>query len=369
MNNAFKHTCNISSSESYLRLAVAFIMLALGFLYAMPLMYIMAIYMGYTAVGKYCYMNALFGFNKILTLNKFYLSNLPKFNPEPVFIIDNNSLVVYKNEPAIELFPKTKDFNFLCSVEAVQETIKLNKLVRIKYAFSEDRIYLFALQGVKEMNSVLIYGVNITIAVQAEAEIINTQKEVVYAMGEIGETRSKETGNHVKRVAKYSKILALKYGLSPEIADLLMMASPMHDIGKVGIADAILNKPGKLTPQEFEIMKTHAQLGYKMLKNSNKDILKAAAIVANEHHEKWDGTGYPNATNGEDIHIYGRITAVADVFDALGSDRVYKKAWELDRILELFKQERGKHFDPKLVDLFLDNLDEFLEIRDKYRDN
>jgi len=146
------------------------------------------------------------------------------------------------------------------------------------------------------------------------------------------------------------------------------MASPMHDIGKVGIPDAILNAPRKLSFDEFEIMKTHASLGYDMLKSSNKPILQAAAIVANEHHEKFDGSGYPNGTSGEDIHIYGRITAVADVFDALGSERVYKKAWELDRILELFKEESGKHFDPKLVQLFMDNLDIFLEIRDKFKD-
>ncbi len=130
------------------------------------------------------------------------------------------------------------------------------------------------------------------------------------------------------------------------------MASPMHDIGKVGIPDAILNAPRKLTVDEFEIMKTHASLGYNMLKNSNKPILQAAAIVANEHHEKFDGSGYPNATVGEDIHIYGRITAVADVSDALGSDRVYKKAWILDDIMELFNKESGKHFDPKIINIF-----------------
>jgi response regulator RpfG family c-di-GMP phosphodiesterase len=146
------------------------------------------------------------------------------------------------------------------------------------------------------------------------------------------------------------------------------MASPMHDIGKVGIPDAILNAPRKLTADEFTIMKTHAQLGYNMLKYSDKPILKAAAIVANEHHEKWDGSGYPNKKSGEDIHIYGRITAVADVFDALGSERVYKKAWELEKILTLFKDERGKHFDPQLVDLFINNLDSFLKIRDKFKD-
>ena len=198
--------------------------------------------------------------------------------------------------------------------------------------------------------------------------IEETQREVIYTMGEIGETRSKETGNHVKRVANYSKELALLCGLSQKEADLLHMASPMHDIGKVGIPDAVLNAPRKLNKDEWIIMQTHAELGYNMLKSSNKPILKAAATVAYEHHEKWDGSGYPRGIAGEDIHIYGRITAVADVFDALGSERVYKKAWKLDDILELFKKESGKHFDPALIRLFIDNLDIFLKIRDRYND-
>jgi response regulator RpfG family c-di-GMP phosphodiesterase len=187
-------------------------------------------------------------------------------------------------------------------------------------------------------------------------------------MGAIGESRSKETGNHVKRVAEYSKLFALYYGLSKEEAELLKQASPMHDIGKVAIPDAILNKPGRFDENEREIMNTHAMLGYEMLKHSKRPILKAAAIVAKEHHEKWDGTGYPNGIKGENIHIYGRITALADVFDALGSDRVYKKAWDDERIFSLFKEERGKHFDPKLVDIFFENLDEFKKIREKLKD-
>lgn len=114
-------------------------------------------------------------------------------------------------------------------------------------------------------------------------------------------------------------------------------------------------------------MDTHAQLGYDMLKHSSRPLLKMAATIAYEHHEKWDGTGYPNQLKGENISIYGRITALADVFDALGSDRVYKKAWELERILALFKEERGKHFDPQLIDIFLENLEQFLEIRDRFQ--
>lgn len=199
-------------------------------------------------------------------------------------------------------------------------------------------------------------------------EIEDTQKEVVFTMGAIGETRSKETGNHVKRVAEYSRVFALQYGMDQEESELIKMASPMHDIGKVGIPDNILNKPGRFTPEEFELMKEHAQLGYDMLKHSQRTILKAAATLAYEHHEKWNGKGYPRGLKGEDIHIYGRITAIADVFDALGSSRCYKEAWDDDRIFALFKEEKGEQFEPGLVDIFFDCLDEFLRIREEYKD-
>jgi HD-GYP domain-containing protein (c-di-GMP phosphodiesterase class II) len=199
-------------------------------------------------------------------------------------------------------------------------------------------------------------------------EIEQTQKEIIFIMGEIGESRSKETGNHVKRVAEYSKVLALHYGLSPSESELIKVASPMHDIGKVSIPDEVLKKPGKLTDEEFEIIKAHSQTGYDLLKNSNRQILKSAAIIAHQHHEKWNGKGYPQCLKGEDIHIYGRITAIADVFDALASDRCYKKAWELDRVINLFKEERGIQFDPKIVDVFLDCLEEILALRAEYAD-
>ena len=199
-------------------------------------------------------------------------------------------------------------------------------------------------------------------------EIVDTQKEVIYTMGSIAESRSKETGNHVKRVAAYSEILALKIGLSIDESKMLRLASPMHDIGKIAIPDNILNKPGRHTEDEFEIMKTHAVLGYEMLKSSNREIIKMASIVAYEHHERYDGTGYPRGLKGEDIHIYGRITSLADVFDALGSARIYKKAWADEQIFELIKNQSGKQFDPNLVKIFFDNIDEFLTIRKKYND-
>jgi len=196
-------------------------------------------------------------------------------------------------------------------------------------------------------------------------ELEDTQREIIFTLGAIAEERSKETGNHVKRVAEYSYMLARLYGMSVEESLLLKNASPMHDIGKIGIPDRILNKPGRFTDKEFEVMKAHSNIGYEMLKHSHRSIFKIAAIVAHEHHERYDGQGYPNKIKGEEIHIYGRITAVADVFDALGSDRVYKKAWSIEKIVNLFKEERGNHFDPILIDLFLDNLDKFLETKEK----
>lgn len=200
-------------------------------------------------------------------------------------------------------------------------------------------------------------------------EIEETQREIISTMGEAGEFRSKETGNHVKRVAKYSYTLARLVGIGAEEASIIEMASPMHDIGKIAIPDEILNKPGKLTVEEFETMKTHALIGKEILGHSKRKIIQTASIIAGEHHEKYDGSGYPNGIVGEDIHIYGRITAIADVFDALGSDRCYKKAWELEDILAFFKEQRGRHFDPVLIDLFFENLDEFLKIRDALKDS
>jgi len=192
------------------------------------------------------------------------------------------------------------------------------------------------------------------------------QREIVFTLGEIVETRSRETGSHVKRVAEYSKVLGLKSGLPAAEAEVLRLASPLHDVGKVGIPDAVLNKPGKLTPEEFDVIKTHAQLGYDMLKVSTGRILQSAAIIALEHHEKFNGTGYPLGLKGKDIHIYGRITGIADVFDALGVKRVYKDAWPLEKILNMFREERGEHFDPELLDVFFANLEEILAIRDRF---
>jgi putative two-component system response regulator len=204
--------------------------------------------------------------------------------------------------------------------------------------------------------------------VAQEQELIEIQRDIIFTMGSIGESRSKETGNHVNRVAGYSRLFAELLEFSDDEIAMIYQASPMHDIGKVGIPDGILHKPGKLTTDEFEIMKTHADLGYEMLKNSNRTLLNMAATIAYEHHEKYNGNGYPRGLVGEDIHIYGRITAIADVFDALGSERVYKSAWKMEDVLALLQKERGEHFDPMLIDLFFANISSFIKIRDQYKD-
>jgi len=210
---------------------------------------------------------------------------------------------------------------------------------------------------------------DITELIQLHEDLEHTQEDLIYRMGEISETRSKETGFHVRRVAKYSEILAKHYGLTDKEIKYLTLASPMHDIGKVGIADNILNKPDKLTHDEWLVMKTHVNIGYDLFKDSSKPLLLTAATIAYEHHEKYDGSGYPRGLKGNEIHIYGRITALADVFDAFSSERCYKQTWEDEKIFKLLKEERGKHFDPQLVDIFFEHLDEFLAVRDFYNES
>jgi len=194
-------------------------------------------------------------------------------------------------------------------------------------------------------------------------EIEETQRELVYRLGGAVETRSRETGHHVKRVAEMSYRLALLAGMTSREATLLKCASPMHDLGKIGIPDAILGKPDRLNAEEWETMKRHPLIGHELLQGSQRDILAMSAVVALEHHEKWDGSGYPYGKRGEDIHVAARITSLVDVFDALGSKRCYKKEWDLEKIITELQAQSGLQFDPSLVDLFLKNIDQFLVIR------
>ncbi len=200
-------------------------------------------------------------------------------------------------------------------------------------------------------------------------EIDSNQREILYTLSTIAEFRSREVGRHIARVSRFAEYLGHLHGLESSETELLLHAMPMHDVGKIAIKDDILHKPGSLNDDEMEAMRRHAQLGYEMLKDSSRELFKAAAIIAQQHHERWDGSGYPQRLKGEEIHIYGRIAAVVDVFDALLHQRVYKAAWSIDEVTGYFRDQAGKHFDPVLANLLLQNLDQFLQIASEYTDD
>ncbi|SMC28073.1 Response regulator receiver domain-containing protein [Andreprevotia lacus DSM 23236] len=199
-------------------------------------------------------------------------------------------------------------------------------------------------------------------------EIEETQRAIIYQLSEVVEYRSQDTGHHIRRMAEYSYLIARAMGLDEEEASIIRTAAPLHDIGKVGIPDAVLLKPGPLTADERVIMNRHAEIGYDMLKGARQRILKMAATIAHTHHEKWNGTGYPRGLKGEDIHIAGRITALADVYDALANKRCYKEAWPTDEVLDEIRRLRGTHLDPGVVDTFFNILHEIEAVRMLYRD-
>lgn len=199
-------------------------------------------------------------------------------------------------------------------------------------------------------------------------EIRAREREMILRLSKAAEHRDPETGQHLLRMANYSRLIAGELGLSAQVQELILEAAPMHDIGKVATPDAILLKPGKLTDEEFFIMKQHALIGFTILSGSECVLISTAATLALTHHEKFDGSGYPNGLKGEDIPLYGRIVAVADVFDALTSPRPYKKAWTLEDACRFLKDNSGSHFDPQCVDAFFNVWDEVLVIHARYQD-
>jgi len=203
---------------------------------------------------------------------------------------------------------------------------------------------------------------------KATADILARERETVIRLSKAADSRDPETGAHILRMAHYSKLIAAHLGLSVEDQETLLEAAPMHDIGKVGIPDNILLKPGRLDVPEFEIMKRHAIIGFQILDGSQSSMLQSAAQIALSHHEKYDGTGYPKGLKGEEIPIFARICAVADVFDALTSERPYKKAWEDERAIALLTEGKGTHFDPACVDAFLAEWAGVIEIRTRFKD-
>ncbi|MFK8114694.1 MAG: HD domain-containing phosphohydrolase [Rubripirellula sp.] len=222
------------------------------------------------------------------------------------------------------------------------------------------------------------------------AELIRSRQEAIHCLARAGEYRDDDTGHHVTRVGRYSALIAGEMGFPREAIDLIEQAAQLHDVGKIGIPDAILHKPGKLDPQEFDMikehcsigrriinplsheesirLKTHTSVGMQIMGSTNSPVLKLAAVIAATHHEKWDGSGYPKGLAGNAIPIEGRIVAVADVFDALSSARPYKEAFTIQKCLDILNDGRGTHFDPRALDAFMRRKDDAIRIREEYFD-
>lgn len=218
---------------------------------------------------------------------------------------------------------------------------------------------------------VQVYAETVAVAlsnIDLHEEIAATQKDVILTLSEVVETRSKETAAHVLRVGEYARLFGDRLGLDAQRQETLRLAAPMHDVGKIGVPDAILQKPGRLDERERKIMREHARLGWEILRKSQRKLLQVAATAALQHHERWDGGGYPQGLKGEQIDLAGRITGIADVFDALCHRRIYKPALALDEVLQVVKEERARHFDPALADILLGDVEAFVAVQRAYPD-
>lgn len=235
---------------------------------------------------------------------------------------------------------------------------------------------LLVLQGVENVSEIdakllEVFSSGVAIAfdnILLNQEISDTQGELIMRLGDVVESRSPEAGNHVRRMAEVCHLLAIAWGMDSDEAAILKQAAPMHDIGKIATPDAVLLKPGKLDASEWDIMRMHPEVGMSILDGSHRPILRAASIIAHQHHEKYDGSGYPRGLQGEEIHVYARIVAVADVFDALMHSRVYKPAWPVDQVIAHLKSVSGSHLDPQFVDLLIANVDRAVSINERFPD-
>jgi len=264
----------------------------------------------------------------------------------------------------------------------------LNKAIEQKCSIFEDDIlvgyfpsqtgkvsllFLKGIEAIDEINRNLleVFSGNISLAFDnllLNREIIETQEDLIYRLSDVVESRSNEAGNHIRRMSEVSYLIAKKLSLPEEECLLLKQAAPMHDIGKVATPDAILLKPGRLNDTEMVVMKEHAHIGYTIMKGSNRQILQTAAVISQQHHEKFNGEGYPQGLKGDEIHIMARIVAVADVFDALTHKRCYKEAWPIEKVISVMQESSGTHFDPAVLKALMDSMDAALAINSKYKD-
>ena len=252
-------------------------------------------------------------------------------------------------------------------IDKVELRVRMESLLRMKEARDALRSYQSELEEmVRIRTEALQLAVENLTLLQDSTKI--AYLETIHRLAIAAEYKDTETAQHIQRMGLYSGLLAEKVGLHKDEVNIVLHSSPMHDVGKIGIPDAILLKPGKLDAEEWTKMQEHTIIGSRILDSTDSELLQAGSIIALSHHEKWDGSGYPKGLAGEDIPLFGRICAIADVFDALNSKRPYKEAFPLEKTLAIMKEGRGSHFDPKLFDLFMDNLEEALSLSKDLKD-
>jgi response regulator RpfG family c-di-GMP phosphodiesterase len=315
--------------------------------------------------------------------------SLLKINHNSIVVEHLNGLNIEKKNAQYNIIESTGKFSKLNNFDDIKEDTKniISLVIKNKEIYFEDNIFVGFLKIDDNTSNIIYIEHYETLSaldksliemffkhsstrldnIRLNMDIFETQRSLIEILGDAVEKRYIDDPCHIKRVSKMSYLLATKYGLSEKEAKCLQTVSPMHDLGKIGISDSILLKPGKLTKEEFEVIKTHTSIGYEILKGTDKPTLNHASIVALEHHERWDGNGYPNGLKGEEISVFGRLISVIDVFDALYNKRCYKDAWEIKEIIKYFAKEKAKQFDPEMTELFLENIDEFIQIQKKYQ--
>ncbi|WP_415519492.1 MAG: HD domain-containing phosphohydrolase [Desulfovibrio aminophilus] len=252
-------------------------------------------------------------------------------------------------------------------IDATELRIRMTSLLRLKSYLDEVKVYQARLeQMVDEQTRALRLAVENLNDTQQAA--VRAHRETLHKLAAAAEFKDQNTGQHIVRMSRYSALLASRLGLPPSEVEMVLHGSPMHDIGKIGVPDSVLLKPDKLNAGEWEAMKTHTVIGARILESASSQLLETGRIIAESHHEKWDGSGYPHGLSGEDIPLYGRICAVADVFDALTSRRPYKDAMTNAEALGIMNMGRGKHFDPVIYDLFIKNFDAIVTIQRRFQD-
>jgi putative two-component system response regulator len=299
---------------------------------------------------------------------------------------DNYRLVFAKNgDKALELareeqpdlilldvmMPGTSGYDVCAQLKQDKKTAEIPVIFVTALTETADEARGFAVGGVdyitKPVSAPIVRArVATHLSLVRADELKQSRLEIVQRLGLAAEYKDNETGLHVIRMSHYSALMARALGFDEEAIEELLHASPMHDVGKIGIPDNILQKPGKLTPEEWEIMQEHPVIGARIIGNHTKGLLRMAYDIALTHHEKWDGSGYPQGLAGEEIPLVGRIVAIADVFDALTTERPYKKAWPVNEAVAYIREQSGKHFDPSLVEVFLSQLPEILKVKERW---